>query len=89
MKLVFRTILFHFVCIIVFACLYYNVTNDFQHHQNSEGTLFDYLLLSTTIQAGVGMSSIYPIAFYGKLLVLFQQIIMIMSYVFIIYFFNL
>ena len=51
--------------------------------------MLDYLFLSTTIQAGVGMSDIYPISFYGKLLMISQQLIMIMTHVFTLYIFNL
>ena len=51
--------------------------------------MLDYLFLSTTIQAGVGMSDIYPISIYGKLLMICQQLIMIMTHVFTLYVFNL
>ena len=90
MKIVIRTVFFHFLCILVFAIFYYNFKDQFQHNfKNEDFTLFDYILLSTTIQAGVGISDIYPISFYGKILMIIQQLIMIMTHVFTIYIFNL
>ena len=90
MKIVIRTVFFHFLCILVFAIFYYNFKDHFQCNiKNEEFTFLDYILLSTTIQAGVGLSDIYPISFYGKLLMISQQLIMIMTHVFTLYFFNL
>jgi hypothetical protein len=57
-----------------------------QHERNS---LLDYILLSTTIQAGVGISDIYPITNVGKIVMILQQLIMILTHVFTLYFFNL
>ncbi len=48
-----------------------------------------YFFLSTTIQASVGMSDIYPITNIGKIFMILQQLIMIMTHVFTIYVFNL
>jgi hypothetical protein len=90
MKIVIRTVFFHFLCILVFAIFYYNFKGHFQHNvKNEDYTLLDYILLSTTIQAGVGISNIYPVSFYGKILMIMQQLIMIMTHVFTLYIFNL
>lgn len=88
MKIVIRTVFFHFLCILVFAIFYYIFKKDFKSNIGENKILLDYLFLSTTIQAGVGMSDIYPISFYGKLLMISQQLIMIMTHVFTIYIFN-
>jgi hypothetical protein len=87
MKIVIRTVLFHFLCILVFAIFYYNLKNDFVSNNGENKNLLDYLFLSTTIQAGVGMPVIYPISIYGKLLIICQQLIMIMTHVFTLYIF--
>jgi hypothetical protein len=50
--------------------------------------LIDYLLLSTTIQAGVGVSDIYPVSYHGKIVMIIQQLMMICTHVFTIYIFN-
>ena len=89
MKIVIRTVFFHFLCILVFAIFYYNFKKDFESNIGENKIMLDYLFLSTTIQAGVGMSDIYPISFYGKLLMISQQLIMIMTHVFTLYIFNL
>ena len=89
MKIVIRTVFFHFLCILVFAIFYYNFKKDFVSNIGENKNMLDYLFLSTTIQAGVGMSDIYPISFYGKLLMISQQLIMIMTHVFTLYIFNL
>jgi hypothetical protein len=88
MKLVFRTLFFHLVCIISFAFLYYNVSDNFEQYKNYKYTLFDFFVFSTTIQSGVGMSDMYPTRFYGKLFLMMQELIMIMSYVFVMYIFS-
>ena len=89
MKIVIRTFFFHILCIIIFGLLYYYFREDFKTHVKEEFTLLDYLFLSTTIQASVGLTDIYPIAFYGKLIMMIQQLVMIMTHVFTIYFFTI
>ncbi len=90
MKIVIRTVLFHILCILFFAFCYYYFQVDFNFKKvNKEVTIIDFLSLSTTIQAGVGISDIYPIDFYGKLVMIIQQIVMIMAHVFTLYVFNL
>jgi hypothetical protein len=90
MKVVIRTVLFHFLCIIVFGIIYYNIQSQFQGTIKYERkSIVDYIFLSTTIQASVGMSDIYPITNIGKTVMILQQLIMIMTHVFTIYVFNL
>jgi hypothetical protein len=90
MKIAIRTVLFHFLCIFIFGIVYYNIQSQFQHTvSHDRQTFLDYILLSTTIQAGVGISDIFPITSMGKFIMILQQLIMIMTHVFTIYFFNL
>jgi len=90
MKIAIRTVLFHFLCILIFGIIYYNIQYQFQHKGEQERqSMLDYVLLSTTIQAGVGFSDIYPNTSFSKLVMISQQIIMIMTHVFTLYFFNL
>ena len=90
MKIVIRTVFFHFLCIIFFGILYAYLKNDFEKNKDEEKLGFvDYILLSTTIQAGVGVSDMYPISFYGKITMIIQQLIMICTHVFTIYIFNI
>ena len=90
MKLAIRTLCFNFLCILVFGILYYNLQADFEHGALHERkSILDFVLLSTTIQASVGISDIYPITNIGKFMMILQQIIMIMTHVFTLYFINL
>jgi hypothetical protein len=89
MKIVVRTVIFHFLCIIIFAGFYYKYQDNVQHKVKENESFLDYILLSTTIQAGVGISTIYPVSFPGKILMVMQQLIMIMTHVFTFYIFKL
>jgi len=89
MKIVIRTVVFHMLCILIFAGFYYYLKDHFQRQIDEKFTVLDYILLSTTIQAGVGISDIYPISFYGKIVMIVQQILMIFTHVFTLYIFNL
>lgn len=89
MKLVIRTVVFHFTCIIIFALAYYLFKDSLASNIKDKFTVMECLFLSTTIQAGVGITDITPTAFHTQLLMMAQQIIMIMSNVFTIYIFTL
>jgi len=89
MKIVIRTVIFHIFCIFIFAGFYYYLKDDFHHQVQEKFTLIDYILLSTTIQSGVGISDTYPTSFYSKITMISQQVIMIMTHIFTLYIFNL
>ena len=90
MKHVFRIVLFHITCIIIFSFLYYNFITDFDNQFDKKiiPTLLDFILLATTIQVSVGLTEIYPKTNTTKILVLLQQLIMLSTNVFTIYFFT-
>jgi hypothetical protein len=90
MKILIRTVFFHILCILIFALFYYYYRDDFKTKEaKEEYTALDFIFLSTTIQASVGLTDIYPIAFYGKLIMIIQQLVMIMTHVFTIYIFTI
>jgi len=90
MKHVIRIVIFHIICIIIFSFLYYNFTNDFDNEiSKKNATLLDFILLATTIQVSVGITEIYPKTNITKILVILQQLIMISTNVFTIYFFTI
>lgn len=90
MKILFRTLLFHFLCIFVFFIIYLNLGDHFLRDKSkTQATTLDFLLLSTTVQAGVGIADIYPISFLGKLSLIIQQMIMISTHVITLYLFTL
>jgi heme A synthase len=87
MKIVFRTVAFHVICILVFALIYSTITNGFKSidYENEEMNFLDFLLLSTTIQAGVGISEYFPSVPFTKITMILQQLIMISAHVFTLY----
>lgn len=90
MKILFRTLIFHFLCIFIFFIIYWNLEDYFvKHNSKTPATIVDFLLLSTTVQAGVGLADVYPISFTGKLSLIIQQIIMLSTHVITLYLFTL
>jgi len=95
MKLVIRTVVFQFCCVLMFGLIYLYFENHFvrdpaftiNHKKNPE--LIDCLFLSITIQAGVGFSDLYPITNIAKIILILQQFIMISTNVFLLYIFTL
>ena len=76
MKYAIRVVVFHFICVIIFATLYYIFKSDYGDENNIKHESFlDYLLLSTTIQASVGISGLYPVSSIGKIIMILQQFI--------------
>jgi hypothetical protein len=88
MKLVIRTFIFHIFCIFIFAFIYANLSQDFPQ-ENDRKSFIDFLLLSTTIQAGVGIYNVYPLSYYSKIAMISQQILMLLTYVITLYIFTL
>jgi hypothetical protein len=88
MKLVLRTLVFHMLCIIVFAFVYKNLSTHFDNDINNGNTI-DFFLLSVTIQAGIGLSDIYPISDLSKLVLMLHQFIVISTHVFTLYIFTI
>lgn len=89
MKLVIRTFIFHILCILIFALIYSNVSEEFHIMEEDRKSFVDFLLLSTTIQAGVGISDLYPLSYYSKLVVIIQQMLMLFTHVITLYIFTL
>jgi hypothetical protein len=90
MKLVIRTFVFHILCIIVFAMIYLSLSEDFHViEKDDRKTFIDFILLSTTIQSGVGISDIYPLSYYSKITMTIQQLLMLFTHVITLYIFTL
>ena len=90
MKLVIRTVIFHLFCIILFAYIYLYLSEHFDNNnQKNYTTYLDYFLLSTTIQAGVGVSELYPISNYSKVAMIIQQFLMMLTHIITLYVFTL
>lgn len=93
MKIIIRTVVFHIICIFIFAYIYLYLSDHFNSkfgEKNKQyNTFTDFLLLSTTIQAGVGLSDLLPISLLSKIAVIIQQFIMILTHIITLYIFNL
>lgn len=90
MKLIIRTIIFHVICIIIFASVYYYLGDSFDDvNKNKNKTFIDFLSLSVTIQSSVGLTYLDPISYYSKIAVLIQQILLISTHVITLYIFTL
>jgi hypothetical protein len=95
MKIVLRTLVFHFVCIILFAFLYKYLAVHFGHDINNNkmnansSEMIDYFLLSVTIQASIGFSKMYPVSHVSKLVLMIHQLIVISTHVFTLYIFTI
>lgn len=93
MKLVIRTVIFHLFCIILFAYLYLYMADQFEvsfkTKKQENKNFLDYFLLSTTVQAGVGYSDMYPVSYYSKIAVIIQQFLMMLTHIITLYIFTL
>ena len=95
MKLVIRTVVFQFVCVLFFGLVYLSFKRHFLRDpaytidKKKEPELLDCLFLATTVQAGVGYSDLYPITDISKIIMIIQQFIMISTNVFLLYIFTL
>jgi hypothetical protein len=95
MKIVIRTVFFHFCCILFFGLIYLIFKDGFSRdpaysiNNKKEPEVIDCLFLATTVQAGVGYSDLYPITNLAKTILIIQQFIMISTNVFLLYIFTL
>jgi len=93
MKYVIRGALYNFLCIFVFGAIYTFLRKEFTLDQNMSKyiapDIIDFIFLSTTIQAGVGVSMIYPMSNTVKLVMMTQQYFMILSNLMLLYFVTL
>jgi len=91
MQLVVRTIIFHIICIVLFTAIYYLYRSQFLHlHKDRKyESIYDFLLLSISLQGSVGFSDVMPVSSLCKLLVSLQIIIMMSTHLITIYFFTL
>jgi hypothetical protein len=90
MKLAIRAFIFHILCVIIFAILYSSLSEDFYViKEDYKKSFLDFILLSTTIQAGIGISVLYPLSYYSKIAVIIQQMLMLFTHIITLYIFTL
>lgn len=93
MKYVFRGALYNFLCIFVFAIIYYVIRKEMDMNEDMtqyiEPSFIDTLFLATTIQAGVGYTLITPKTSLSKYILMSQQFFMIFTNLMLFYFITL
>ena len=93
MKYVIRGALYNFLCIFVFAIVYYIIRKEMDVNQDIsqyiEPTFADTLFLATTIQAGVGYTLLTPKTTFSKYILMSQQFFMIFTNLMLFYFISL
>ena len=93
MKLVVRSVVFHSICILLFSFIYFYSREEFTSINHSasanSNTYVDFLLLSTTVQCGVGITDLIPAKSFSKVCLIAQQYIMLLTHVITLYIFTL
>jgi hypothetical protein len=93
MKYVVRGALYNFLCILVFAIIYYIIRKEIDMNEDMsqyiEPTFADTLFLATTIQAGVGYTLLTPKTSLSKYILMSQQVFMIFTNLMLFYFISL
>ena len=93
MKYVIRGALYNFLCIFVFAIVYYIIRNELDLNEDIaryiEPRFPDTLFLATTIQAGVGYTLLTPKTSLSKYILMIQQLFMIFTNLMLFYFISL
>jgi len=81
LHIILKAVLTKIVVILFFAGIYYYLRDEFEHigFTDRPTTLYDCLNLSTTIQATIGLSNIYPTGGLSYIVMLIQQILVIPS----------
>lgn len=92
-RVLIKGVLFHILCLTVFTLIYFSIyETDFENIIEKEKNylpettkLIDCFYFSTTVEAGVGLTSLQPTSYRSKILVCIQQILMIIANIFILY----
>jgi len=81
-----RTVFFHFFCIIIFTIIYKYIELELKDTEHKAVSFIDYLYLSVAIQAGTGFSQVIPKNNIGRIVIIIQELILICTHVFMVYF---
>jgi hypothetical protein len=85
-----QTLVFNLFCIILFTIIYYLLGSQFSKSAGSgPNNLLDFFQLSTTVQAGVGVTNLYPSSTATSVAMIAQQFVMLSTHLITIYLFTL
>ena len=87
LHIIVKTVLAKIVVILFFAGIYYYSRDEFEHIGDAKRptTLYDCLNLSTTLQATIGLSNIYPTGGISYIAMLIQQILVLPLFLLAVY----
>lgn len=86
MNVAIRTVCFHLFCIIIFTFIYKYIGLELKDTEHKVESFIDYLYLSVAIQAGTGFSQVIPKNNIGRIVIIIQELILICTHVFMVYF---
>ena len=97
LKDIYKPVVFHFLIILVFSLIYYGLGNTYFAHDltdkgDQSGRRIEYLdslYFTSSIQAGVGLSSIHPLKNESKSIVCIQLFLMITTNVILLFAFTI
>ena len=92
-RLLLKGLGFHFICLAIFTVIYINIYDDcfvntLQHYNKNlpeNNKFIDCFYFSTTVQSGVGLTSLKPKNTKGKIFVCLQEFLMIIANILIFY----
>ena len=85
-----QTLFFNLFCIVLFTIVYYLLGNQFNKNAGSgPNNLLDFFQLSTTVQAGVGVTNLYPNSTATSIAMIAQQFVMLSTHLITLYIFTL
>jgi hypothetical protein len=88
MRKIYKPILLKLCILIIFFIIYWVFNDHFVKPKDEETDVIDYFMLSTTIEAGVGVTQLSPATNFMKTILILQQLTMIGSSIFLVYIFG-
>ena len=91
MNKLLKTSIFQLSCIIFFIFIYhiFDAHFDFDYNdKKKQNSWVDYTLLSVTIQCSTGISNLVPVTNFGKILLIFHQLVVLYLHFITIYILN-
>lgn len=87
MRIILNSLIFHLTSLTIFMFIYYSlpIGNFRIPNSNKDLLLLDFFNLSTTVQAGVGITQILPTTYLAQTLMSVQQMLLITGNITILY----
>jgi hypothetical protein len=87
MRILINSVVFHLISLVVFSFIYYALpAGNFTIPNKNKLLLLDCFNLSTTIQAGVGITQVTPVTYLAQTTMSLQQLLLITGNVTMVYY---